>query len=140
MILRSIEHAIASLYAADKPYWIAFVFSDTPTHALRQPYNESLLTRTCAINGQNIHFHGISPFTFIETVVAMSKQLCKTIYPEITSWIFAKLVLDTYDFLQDTTITISLEKNFNFKLIRFSILIDNRRIGELYGSPRQKNH
>jgi len=133
-ILIPMSNATVCLCADGKTYWVAFLFADEiPINPSRSVYDENLLIKLCRINEKTITLSEESPFTFIETIVAMHKKLLHILYPHIEKWLFTKLMLTNYPD-DKKNITISLCHNFNFKLVKSKILVDGQLIGDIYFS------
>jgi len=132
--LLPISNATIRLCADEKMHWVAFLFADEPPiNSIRYMYDENNLIKLCRFGEKTIVLHEGSPFTFIETIVAMHKQLLQTLHPNAGKWLFTKLILTSYP-VSGKTISISYRHNFNFKLVKSSILIDGELMGEIYFS------
>lgn len=122
------------LNAAGTSYWIAFMFAEEmPVNSVRLAYDENLLIRLCRIDDKKIELNEKSPYTFVETIVSMHKKLLQTLYPDAGKWLFTKLVLTNHPRAQKA-ITITFSHNFNFKLVKSLIRVDDQPIGEIYFS------
>lgn len=127
-------HATGSLNVDGKKYWAAVLFKDEQLeNTVRVPYDEQLLIEKCHLSEESILLRERSPYTFIETIVSMQKKLLHTLYPHKNKWLFTKLFL-TESITDYKNITISFRKNFNFKLVKSDIFINDALVGEVYFS------
>lgn len=104
----------------------------------RHQYREEDIISSCKIDIKNkkIELATESGYSNIENYVAMNKALLKSIYHDVKGkWFFTRLQTDLYE---ETSIfrslTVELKHNFNFKLTKSLIRMDNREIGYLYFS------
>ena len=75
------------------------------------------------------------PFTNIERWIAMIKALHHAVYPDARGkWLFARAKLATYTETQMSTVNhmVCIESDFGGKLTRSGLVIDGRRIGDIY--------
>lgn len=127
-------HASAQLTVDDQSYWAVFLFQENkPTAPARQNYDETQVTRLCEIQENGIQLSAPYPFSFVETIVSMYKNLLKTIYPNAGKWLFTKLILKE-PIPYEGTLRIVHQHNFNFKLVKADIWVDGQFLGELYFS------
>ncbi len=97
-------------------------------------FNEGLVTDLCGISGSTISLNGISPFSFIETVVPMNKHLLNTVNPSSEGrWIFTGLELDRYEEI-NSELGLTIIHNFQNKLVKTSVNYAGNEIGNIYFS------
>jgi hypothetical protein len=100
----------------------------------RYDYDESLITKATAIGGDTISLTSESPYSFIETIVAMNKHYLQKRFEDVAGkWIFTRLELDQ---VQDARSELSLvfRHNMNFRLTKSDVLINDKKVGEIYFS------
>lgn len=100
----------------------------------RYEYDEESLVAHCDLDlsHQQVHLKQITAFTLCENFVAMNKFLLQCLYPEEKGkWYFTRL--EQAKIVDDSTlITVKLIKNFNFRLTKSDIFIDDKKIGSVY--------
>jgi hypothetical protein len=104
----------------------------------RRAYDEDRIINQCIIDTINkkISLKAELNFTEIEIYVPMNKALLKALFPDVDGkWYFTryqrvKLQTDNLSEL----ITIELQHNFNFKLTKSRIAINNEELGFIYFS------
>lgn len=76
----------------------------------------------------------LANFSLIENIVILNKGLHENIFPENNKkWLFARLVLDNFNTeLKAKTLKLRLKRNFQFKLTKTEILLDDIRLGDIY--------
>ena len=77
------------------------------------------------------------PYTNIERWVAMTKALHLALYPRLVGkWLYVRGKFDHYQDVYEPTSQhqIVVQANFNNKMTRSSLLIDQQRLGEIYFS------
>lgn len=127
-------HITASLDVDSKKYWIAFLFEEEQLEKTdRIPYDEQALIEKCHVSEERISLREISPYTFIETIVCMQKKLLQTLFPNKDKWLFTKIILTEYT-ANYKNVAILFRKNFNFKLVKSDIFINDTLAGEIYFS------
>lgn len=101
----------------------------------RYPYNEEELNKQLSVDGDKIQLLLDSPYSFIETIVAMTKHLHYTNYPSSGKWLFTRLDLAQIPYEEITNgLCIELTKNFNNLLTKSKIVCGNTVIGNIYFS------
>lgn len=125
------------------PHWLAISPALSPASQnqaseQRDYYDESLITSLCIKTKKSIHINHLSPYNFIETIVAMTKHLHQQLYPDIIGkWVFTRIDLTSfYDVQKDITIT--LQHNMNNKLTKSDIMLSNNKIGDIFFSLVQR--
>lgn len=100
----------------------------------RYEYNEQDVISLCTLNNESITLTGTSPFSFIETVVAMNKQLHQSLFADaVGKWIFTRIDLNARCDAREN-ITLSLRHNMNYRLTKSDILLAGAKIGDIYFS------
>lgn len=79
-------------------------------------------------------------YSFIEHIVAMNKALVEKLYTDIDGkWYFTRLQLHNNINMSDITkLQLILKSNFQFKLTKSAILIDDNEVGFIYFSLIKK--
>jgi len=100
----------------------------------RYAYDENSLLQYCQVLDDRIILNGQSPFSFIETIVAMKKRLMESLFPEVEGkWVFTRIDLPiSCD--ANTSLTIVFKHNMNFRILKSDILVDGEKVGDLYFS------
>lgn len=110
-------------------------YSEAP---IRIEYDEGSVISKCKLHQNEIVIHKKSPYTFIETVVAMNKYLLKNLFPDKSiKWVFTKI--DLIPYCNSTNhIKIKFVRNLNFKLTKSEIYFRQDNIGSIYFSAAEK--
>ncbi|HYF03367.1 MAG TPA: hypothetical protein VEC36_08320 [Patescibacteria group bacterium] len=101
----------------------------------RQEYDEQSIDKQVIISEKEAVFSGISPYSFIATIIPIHKKLLKNcIQPEQPGqWFFTRLVLDTIpESFQH--VTLKFIAVIGKQLAKSEIAVDGGRIGEMYFS------
>lgn len=117
----------------------SFVYYGIENHSkinCRYEYPEEEICKASNINvnTKRISLKQDTGFSFIENIVALNKYLLETLFQEINGkWYFTRLQLDE---VVDVSYPIELElkANFNFKLTKSAVFVDNKLLGYLYFS------
>ena len=79
-----------------------------------------------------------SAYTYIEQMVAMTKRLHISLYPQAEGqWLFAKIQMSNIidpDLFIDRWLAIKSENNFHYKLTKNSIKLDDIALGTIWFS------
>ncbi len=126
-------HGVLNIDGQEK--WFEFIELDSKHDIVqRVDYPEIKITNSCEIEEQSIKLNEKSMFTFVETIVSMKKYLLNNILPcESGKWVLTRLDLDVYKDIRDN-LKIEVTHNFQNKLIRSSILYNEKKIGNMYFS------
>lgn len=75
-------------------------------------------------------------YSFIEHIVAMNKALVETLYSDVNGkWYFTRLQLKENIVMSDvTSLKLILKSNFQFKLTKSAIIVNNTDVGFIYFS------
>ncbi len=116
---------------------IGWVVENERPIACRKPYNEAAIQSECFVNTDEraIEIDGVPPFTPIEILISMTKQLHYAIYPTDNKWIFTRL--DLKRLLQESdasALYIAVEHNFNNRLTRSRIEVNGKIVGQVFFS------
>ena len=135
--LREVGEASArcSFDANDVTKWLVLLpeRGDASTGA-RCAYDESLVVATCRMGLDSIVLDQPSPFTFIETVVSMSKRMHEQLFPEARGkWIFTRIELDVLCDAREH-LSLRLGHNLNFRLTQSEVLVKGKKVGDIYFS------
>ena len=116
-------------------YWLAYTFSDkTSSESLRVEYDESLVTDSCQIINDEVVFNALSPYSFMETIVAMKKFLLENRYPDAQGKAIISKVAFSKIPMNYKKIQISIIQNLYNKLVRSKVTVDDVDLGELFFS------
>ena len=120
---------------SDKRVWIELRESKRrPTEVKRVLYEEKQVTDLCEITNETIILHGISPFSFIETIISMNKHLLNTINPsQEAKWFYTGIELFQYQDIR-SRLNLSITHNFQNKLVKSVICQDEHWLGTVYFS------
>jgi hypothetical protein len=115
--------------------WTALIPDDSITKSSsRYEYDESRITSLCKLDGEVIELSRVSPFSFIESVVAMNKQLLESLFPDANGkWVFTRIDLEKFS-TATTGLSLQFKHNMKFRLTKSDILVDGEKLGELYFS------
>jgi len=101
-------------------------------------YKEERIVKESTINIDKkcITLSRVAEYSFIEHIVAMNKALVENIYPNKEGkWYFTRLQINNdIDISIIKSINLNLLSNFQFKLTKSSIIINNENIGFIYFS------
>jgi len=88
------------------------------------------------LNENSIELKTKTKYSFIEHMVAMNKALVENLYTDINGkWYFTRLQLkENIDIADIKSIKLNLLSNFQFKLTKSSIIVNNKEIGFIYFS------
>lgn len=120
----SINGSVKEVYLVD---------SDVPV-TKRYAYDENKITSLLEIDTANkvCHLNKDTCFSFIENVVAMNKYLIQHVFPEIKGkLVFTKLNLNNQCLTENLPLSVKLRTNFNNKMTRSIIFLDNKEIGDI---------
>jgi len=87
------------------------------------------------LENQEVTLKKDSSFSFIENTVAINKYLLEKLFPEVEGkWYFTRLQIKKIPYDKIYPLKLVLKANFNFKLTKTEILIDDESIGFIYFS------
>jgi len=116
-------------------HWLAL--TEQPSANLpfnRYAYDEDRVIGLCRRDAESLSLTQQSPFTFIETIVAMNKHLHQLLFPELPGkWIFTRIDLDAYCDVRES-LTLQLKHNMSNRLTKSAILVNQQQVGDLYFS------
>jgi len=103
------------------------------------PYDEAIFRRICSISDKAISLKKNSPYSFIETVVAMFKKLLQTLYPNLQGkWLFTHIQLDSFNEVSEN-LKIIHTHNLANKLMKGDILYGHKKLGQIQFVLRRQN-
>lgn len=117
------------------PTWLTITAADSKDMAPASvPFDETLVTSPSKICDSRITLAQTTPYSLTENIVSMQKALLKHLRPNKDGkWIFASVdytkVCDSWEHLE-----VRIDHNFQNKLVKSSILVDEAHIGFLYFS------
>jgi len=87
------------------------------------------------IENQKISLDQDSSYTFVENAVALNKYLLENLFPDVEGkWYFTRFQLATIPNEAIYPLRLELRANFNFKLTKTEIFIDQQSVGFIYFS------
>jgi hypothetical protein len=102
--------------------------------AKRYEYPEDRVTSLCVIQDRSVALNGESPFTFIESVVAMNKHMHQKLFADtLGKWIFTGIEL-THGCDARKGLALRISRDVNFRLTRAEVLHHGQAIGNLFFS------
>ncbi len=135
--IRNIEQyeAQCTLKVNGELTWVRIVSkSDNQAAIISYPYDEEKVLSLCKVYDNTINLLEKSPYTFIETVVAMNKYLHQCLFQSVEGrWLFVRLDLPKVLYDRDC-ISVVLKHNLNYRLTKSEIHLKNIVIGEIYFS------
>lgn len=116
-------------------HWLALTKADgDAASAGRYEYNEEPLIALCHLEKEIITLSQQSPFTFIETIVAMNKHMHQQLFPEVAGkWIFTRIDLNAFCDEREN-LALHFKHNMNYRLTKSDILVNGNKAGDLYFS------
>ena len=117
----------------DEQKVMQLVENGTPVEC-RYDYDEDIVISACELDllSQKIQLSKKTGYTLCENFVAMNKYLLQQLFPdEQGKWYFTRLE-QKHVVNDEALITVKLIKNFNFRLTKSNIFIDNEMIGSVY--------
>jgi len=91
---------------------------------------------TVVVSEESINLNTPTEYSFIEHIVAMNKALVEKLYSDANGkWYFTRLQLkENISMSNISSLQLVLKSNFQFKLTKSSILVDNTEVGFIYFS------
>jgi hypothetical protein len=116
-------------------HWLALTPGEgDATIGRRYKYDEGQIISLCTIKTDGILLTRESPFSFIESIVAMNKYLHQCLFPEVNGkWIFTRIDLGRRHAERDG-LALKFRHNMNYRLTRSDILIRGKKVGDLFFS------
>ena len=111
--------------------------TETDEHVVENlPYHEEDIVNKTSIDGNSITIEGEVPFTPIEILVAITKNLHMKLYPvRAGRWFFTRLELNRLLKISDAPkLKVEIEKNLNNRLTKGSIHSGEEMLGYIYFS------
>ncbi|RME60792.1 hypothetical protein D6779_01470 [Candidatus Parcubacteria bacterium] len=118
------------------PVWLGLrTDPDTASgEKVREPYQEERVTSLCRIEVDEITLDGMSPFSFIETIVAMNKHHLQTLFPGAPGkWVFTRIDL-IHGCNKKEGLKLVFRHNVGFRLTKSDVVVDGVKIGDIYFS------
>ncbi len=120
----------------DKKYYAVVVQNDTAIECSNE-YSEDIVRTESIIDGSNIVFKNILDDSLTELIVSMNKYFLQKTVTEDGKWIVTKfdyINLIDLNNLKDKQLQLELTNNFNNKLTKSRVLVENKLVGYLYFS------
>ena len=118
---------------------VFFWFTDSGVPIRKQvPYPEELLAQQLTYSGRRVILHGTSPFSPVETLVAMTKFAHQRFMPEVEAWFFTRLDI-VHPLLEFDLEGLSVELQSRLgTLSRARICAASGELGSIYFSATEK--
>ena len=104
----------------------------------RYEYIEEMIVENSKVDIINDRIFLTTPteYTFIEHIVAMNKSLLESLYPDINGkWYFTRLQMKKNIHISDVvSLQLILKSNFQFKLTKSAIIVNDTEVGFIYFS------
>jgi len=123
-------------YKNDTQNNVWFGFENNKKIDCRYEYPEEKIYQLSNLdfNNNTITLNTDSSYSFIENIVAMNKYLLENIFKDISGkWYFTRLQI-AKNVHKNYPLKLELKANFNFKLTKTAIFIDDQLVGYLYFS------
>jgi len=106
----------------------------------RYPYDEDSIVKACVLDreARNIVLQEESPFTPIETVVAMTKFLHLAVFPDAPGkWVFCRWESEHWPLSQKQAgLSVSLGQTLGTRLTRSEVCLDGEVLGQVFFSAK----
>jgi len=115
----------------------AIVSKNDKKISCRKEYSEEIVRTFSKINGKFIIFENVLDYTLTEIIVSMNKYYLQETVTKNGKWIvtqFEYINLDKYFDIKGKILKLELLSNFNNKLTKSKIFIEDQLIGYLYFS------
>lgn len=134
--LKELENISArcALQVAGAARWLALTpGSGDSRSASRYMYDESRVISLCRMEHEGITL-AQSPFSFIETVVAMTKHMHQQLFPLVVGkWVFTRIDLTAFSAAREN-LSLTFKHNMNFHLTRSDIMVNGLKVGDIFFS------
>jgi len=104
----------------------------------RYEYNEEKIIENSVVDimEKNICLNSPTEFSFIEHIVAMNKALLEKLFNDISGkWYFTRLQLNDNIHMSDVlSLQLIFKSNFQFKLTKSALIVNNVEVGFIYFS------
>jgi len=116
-------------------HWLAIApLANDNTIKERYAYDESEIISLCDMLDDGIVLSQLSPFSFIETIVAMNKHMHQQLFPEVAGkWIFTRIDLP-FSCDARENLALRLRHNMNYRLTKSDIEFNGKKIGDIFFS------
>jgi hypothetical protein len=123
--------------------WVARLTDTANQPASRRPYDETMVVEKCEIDEveRRIVFRrGETPYSMMETLVSMNKALHLKVFPDARgSWVFCQWNSPHWPLDESLNgVCIQLKQALGTRLTRAEVSLDDRVIGQMYFSARDK--
>lgn len=116
--------------------WLALAHNDVPCVSAggRYEYDEDRVISLCSLDNDGITLSNNSPFSFIETVVAMNKYMHQQMFRAADGlWLFTRIDLHVGCSAREN-LALRFRHNMNFRLTKSDIMLDGQKVGDMYFS------
>ena len=121
-------------------YWQATLIEEPGEPPCRFPYDEDSIIALCSTNHieRSIRLESAPAFTPIEVIVAMTKALHQTLYPDAPGkWVFCRWESQCWPITSTLNgLTIILSKTLGSRLTKSAVVSNGERIGWVYFSSK----
>lgn len=123
------------IFEVDEKKYYVIVIANNQNIECSTPYSEDIVRGSSKICGNQITFENSLNDSLTEIIVSMNKYYLQTVVTETGKWIVTKFdyesLLETKAVAQQT-IALQLMSNFNNKLTKSTVLIGEKKVGNLY--------
>ena len=129
--------AFFTIVMKSKTYQIALLSAETPISSSYE-YDKQKVLENMLIKDETITMQFKSTYTYMEQIVSMTKKLHMTIYPGAKGkWLFTKIHINNAvdsALYPGKLLSVQAERNFQNKLTRCSIKLDDQPVGSIFFS------
>ena len=116
-------------------HWMA-ISQDDNNNTVGEKYSshENQIATLCSVDGDSININQSSPCSFIETIVAMNKQMHQQLFSEVNgAWVFTGIYLPVLCDAKEKLV-LRLRHNMNYRLTKSDIEVDGNKVGDIFFS------
>jgi len=121
----------------DKKIILFGIENDTDVNCHYEYQEEKIFKNSTVISSEESVLLKIpTEYSFIEHIVAMNKALVESLYPDINGkWYFTRLqIKEPVSMLDVSSLKLILKSNFQFKLTKSAIIVNEIEVGFIYFS------
>ena len=127
-------------FEANDLHWQGILVEEPGEPNCRYPYDEESIIKLCCTNQieRSIHLESAPAFTPIEVIVAMTKALHQTLYPDTPGqWVFCRWESECWPITSLLNgLSIVLSKTLGSRLTKSAVVSNGNRIGWVYFSSK----
>jgi len=130
-------YAFSNIFIKTQPFQESIIDSDRPILSSYE-YDEEEVTESIEVVKETARMLVKSTYTYIEQIVALTKKLHITLYPDAPGkWLLSKIKIEKMidpAIYPGHTIIIDAEKKFHYRLTQCAISLDDKPIGNIWFS------